>query len=185
MRLTEADKEKIVKMRLDGKSYQQIATATGCSKSTVQSYLRRQGINVPPPVDYNKAMYIYCLQCGAQLHQVEKTKRKKFCCDACRMAWWKEHQDEVNRKMITRTCVFCGKEFEVSESSSKKYCSTDCYFKARFQGNTPNAQGHDRHTAAGGEEYSTLPDGCLCASCAWFYDGKRHCTGCKTADETL
>ena len=185
MRLTEEDKQKIAKMRLDGKSYQKIATALGFSKSTVKSYLRRQGIKVLPPVDYEKLMYIYCLQCGAKLQQNEKTKRKKFCCDACRMAWWKAHQDQLNRKTITRSCVFCGKEFEVNEGSSKKYCSTDCYFKDRFRDYTPKAHRHDRCAAVGGEKHSALPDGCLCASCAWFYDGERHCSGCQTADENV
>lgn len=185
MRLTDEDKQQIAEMRLAGKSYQKIADELGHSKNTVKSYLKRHGIEKSTLVGNEDLMYIYCLQCGAKLQQREKTKPKKFCNDACRMAWWSAHQDRLNRKTIMRTCIHCGKEFKVNESSSKKYCSSECYFKDRFKDHTPKAQKANCSTVSGREKCTALPDGCLCYSCAWFYDGERHCTGCQMADENL
>lgn len=136
------------------------------------------------PLDEDR-LYIYCLHCGVKLQQIEKAKRKKFCCEACRHVWWREHKEYSKRKTTTRNCVFCGKEFEVNENSSKKYCSTDCYFKDRFKDNMPKSQRNDRGAISGGEKYTGLPDGCLCTSCAWFYDSKRHCSGCETASKNI
>lgn len=178
MRLTDEDKEHIAELRAAGDSYQQISDKLGLSINTVKSYINRHGLR-------KNTMYVYCLQCGAELHQVPKTKRKKFCNDNCRAAWWSAHPDRINRKKVKRSCLYCGKEFEANESSTKKYCSTDCYFKDRFKDYTPKAHGHDRSTAFSGEKHTAMPDGCLCASCAWFYDGKRHCSGCETADDNL
>lgn len=185
MRLTDEDKERIAEFRAAGTSYRKISNALGFSLSTIKSYIRRHGVGASSLVGDEKTLYIYCLHCGAKLHHLPKKKRKKFCSDKCRVLWWAEHSDKSNRKRAVRTCLYCGKEFEADGSSPKKYCSSACYFKDRFKDYTPKAQRNDCSTAAGGEKCATLLDGCLCASCAWFYDGQRHCAGSETVDKSL
>lgn len=185
MRLTDEDKERIAELRAAGNSYQRISDELGFPLSTVKSYIRRHGVGASSLVGDETTMYVYCLHCGAKLQHLPKKKRKKFCSDKCRTLWWSEHKDKICRKKVKRCCVYCGKEFEADGSSPKKYCSSACYFKDRFQDYTPKAQRNDCGAAAGGEKCATLLDGCLCASCAWFYDGKRHCTGCETVDKSL
>ncbi|RAZ95782.1 RNA polymerase subunit sigma-70, partial [Klebsiella oxytoca] len=58
---------------------------------------------------------------------------RKFCSEKCRRQWWKAHPQEGNRKaIVTKKCECCGREFSFYRSRKPKYCSYDCYIKARF-----------------------------------------------------
>ena len=128
--------EAIARLRKQGCGYKSIAKFLDMNESTVKTFCRRNGLR---PVDLNKTADRmvntdrFCKNCGAELHQRPKGKKKKFCCDRCRNTWWNSHLDEVNRKAIYDfVCPTCGKEFHVYGDRNRKYCSHPCYIKARF-----------------------------------------------------
>ena len=70
-----------------------------------------------------------------EMKQPDTGRPKKFCSDKCRREWWKGHPERINRKesaMYPAVCVRCGKEFLSYGNRKRKYCSHDCYIKARF-----------------------------------------------------
>ena len=76
-----------------------------------------------------------CLYCGREIKQPDTGRPKKFCTDKCRREWWKGHSDRINRKesaMYQVVCERCGTEFLSYGNRKRKYCSHNCYIKARF-----------------------------------------------------
>lgn len=121
---TEKSKE-ILHYREQGLGYKKIAALTGYSLNTVKSVCRRN------PNGEEKL----CLQCGAKLVRTPHYKEKKFCSDTCRMAWWNNHPESVNRKAIYHfTCAHCGQPFDSYGNDHRKYCSRACYAEARRKG---------------------------------------------------
>ena len=127
--MTDAQKEKIRFWRMEGLGYGTIAARLGLSDNTVKSFCRRNhltGVAAKEPL-------ILCRQCGQPLAQLPKRKERKFCCEACRRAWWKAHPELVNRKAFyLLTCAHCGKEFKSYGNKGRKYCSHVCYIAERF-----------------------------------------------------
>ena len=117
------DKIAINNMRLEGHSPSVIAATLGLPKGTVRSHIHRN-----PVIPGTKA----CLNCGKPLIQPKGRREKKFCSDACRMAWWNSHQEDVSRKAYYNlTCQHCGKEFESYGNKNRKYCCRACYVASR------------------------------------------------------
>ncbi|MDR0883423.1 MAG: hypothetical protein LBN05_02285 [Oscillospiraceae bacterium] len=59
---------------------------------------------------------------------------RRFCCDACRLAWWKAHPKQVNRKAIYKyICPVCHKAFTAYGNNHRIYCSRKCYGKSRVK----------------------------------------------------
>jgi transposase len=130
-------KQNIANMRGKGESYAKIAVALNISENTVKSYCRRNnlggelGAKKETPAQDSSL----CKQCGAKLKQAAGTKTRKFCSAACCSAWWNAHPEEVRQKAVySYTCAYCGTKFSAYGNSSRKYCSHDCYIKARFAG---------------------------------------------------
>lgn len=108
-----------------GEGYGAIAGELGLSVNTVKSYCRRH------PLPDGTA----CEECGAPIVQMPGRKRKRFCSDACRNAWWNAHLSLVKRKAVrTVICAGCGQAFEAYGRASRKYCSHACYVAHRFGG---------------------------------------------------
>lgn len=130
--MTNQQKEKIREMREHGLSYANISSELGISENTIKSYCRRNGISgvvtkatVLPDVSY-------CRQCKKPLTRTAGAKKKLFCSDKCRMAWWNAHPEAVNRKATyTFVCQACGKEFKSYGNKQRKYCSRSCYGKSK------------------------------------------------------
>ena len=60
---------------------------------------------------------------------------RRFCYDACRMAWWKNHPEKLNRKAEYHfTCAHCRKKFTAYGNKNRKYCSRACYGKSMKAG---------------------------------------------------
>lgn len=90
--------EKLKMYRRQGYSYEKICKHINVSKSTVAAYCRRHDIRpithakesrvVEQRIDKN----VLCKYCGSELIQSRKGNPKKFCSEACRRSWWKEHE---------------------------------------------------------------------------------------------
>lgn len=129
--MTKQEIAKIKFFRSEGLGYGAIATKMGLSVNTVKSFCRRNGLT---GVAKEKA-FIFCRQCGKPLEQEEKKRARKFCCEACRRAWWKEHPELITRQAYyTITCAHCGQEFRSYGNNKRKYCNHACYIAARFGG---------------------------------------------------
>ena len=129
--MTDAQKNKIAELRIQGCGYKKIAALTGISENTVKSYCRRNDVAVPDekPAEHR------CLNCGALVEQKAGRKVKKFCSDKCRNRWWNAHPGKVKRKMVYEfVCSCCGKPFSAYGNKDRKYCCRDCYIEDRFGG---------------------------------------------------
>lgn len=136
--MTDTQKEQILKLRAEGIGYIKIAKEIGISENTVKSFCRR---NAKAAADCEllsadeDLQKHFCLQCGIEVEQAPGRKLKKFCSDKCRMKWWNDHADQINRHKTHRyKCVGCGREFEVYGTGGRKYCSHACYIQSRFYG---------------------------------------------------
>ena len=126
--MTNQQKEQIRTMRLQGAGYIKIGKALGISDNTVRSFCRRNGLGE------NAKNALPCKQCGKLIKIIPKQKPKKFCSDACRNAWWNEHQECIARKAVYEyTCSCCGKPFTAYGNNHRKYCSHACYIADRFR----------------------------------------------------
>lgn len=120
------EKLQIDQLRAGGMGYSKIAATLNLSLNTVKSYLYRQtSIVVVKKTDT-------CPNCGKHIKNISGRKPRKFCSDKCRMEWWNSHQDQVKRKAFyTFTCPYCGRQFISYGNKDRKYCSRECYAKAR------------------------------------------------------
>ena len=127
--MTKKEKESVRFLRGEGYGYLAIATRLGISLNTVKSFCRRNGLGgIAEKPDRQT-----CRQCGKPLAQEPKRPARKYCSEACRRIWWKEHSHLVNKKAFySLTCAHCGKEFQSYGNQKRKYCSHPCYIAARF-----------------------------------------------------
>ncbi len=91
--MTELQKNKIRKMRLDGLGYKHIASKLVLPLSTVKSYCRRNGlIGIGSVVALNNEISVQlgliCKNCGRRLKHTEGKRRKVYCSDRCRKEYW-------------------------------------------------------------------------------------------------
>lgn len=135
--MTNREKEKIRDLRIKGLGYGAVAKQMGLKLETVKSYCRRHGLGrnvgaLTETQDTN-AEYIPCKNCGTEIKQIPKRKRKQFCCDACRYQWWNRHLNQVNRKAYYEmACQHCGKITVIYGDRRRKYCSHDCYIAEQY-----------------------------------------------------
>lgn len=135
--MTKAQKESLRFLRLEGCGYATIANTLGVSVNTVKSYCRRNNLSCIQKPDQSaekeKLSLSYCQHCGKPLMVTAKTKPRRFCSDACRVAWWNSHQDSVKKKAVYHlVCAGCGKLFDSYGNKSRRYCCHACYIADRF-----------------------------------------------------
>lgn len=121
--MTNAQKANIIELRTKGLRYSDIAEKLQISINTVKSFYRR----------CEKKTTVCCKCCGKPINQPNRTREKKFCSDTCRMKWWKDHNNEINKKAVYDfRCENCGKRFQAYGNNHRKYCSRKCYITDRF-----------------------------------------------------
>lgn len=135
--MTKTEMKTIRKLRGNGLGYKKIAQLVGHKLSTVKSFCRRHGLTGEVRVaNADKEGHVYCRNCGVEIIQVKGRKKKKFCSDHCRNAWWNVHPELVERKAYYEVvCQHCGK-IVAKYGRKGKYCSHKCYIEHRF-GNLP------------------------------------------------
>lgn len=115
--------EIVARLQQSGKGYRAIAAETGLPINSVKSWCRRHPADRTAPS--------FCQQCGSELKQIPGKRARRFCSDACRMLWWKEHpEDKAQRVSYQHVCRCCGTEF-INNRAVASYCSRACFAKAR------------------------------------------------------
>ena len=126
--MTEGERSCIIALQYKGYGYKRIAAETGLSQNTVKSFCARH----PVQIEELSGSNVLCRNCRTPLEQTPHKRRRLFCSDACRMAWWNAHPERVQRKAYyTLTCRNCGKQFESYGNSHRVFCSRDCYLQFR------------------------------------------------------
>ena len=129
--MTDRQKNEIVRMRQNGAKYSKISDVLGISINTVKSYCRRNKVQLK---ETKTGSGNFCKNCGKNIIQREKVKKRKFCCPECKTEWWNSHPEAVNRKAnYELRCLSCGKGFVSYGNKGRKYCSHECYINARFK----------------------------------------------------
>ena len=121
--MTYEQKQKIVDLCRAGYGYVKIAQELKLSVNTVKSFCYRN------PTDTVKSDSV-CRECGTNLVQIQGSRAKKFCSDACRIKWWNKHTELMQSGKTE--CQHCGKSFHGRKG--RKYCSHACYIAERFGG---------------------------------------------------
>jgi len=120
--MTSLQKQRILTMRESGEKYSYIAVELGLSENTVKSFCRR---------NTNAAESSVCPECGKTLTHIPHKRKKRFCSDKCRLAWWKAHPEALKRKAVySFVCAFCGSAFKSYGNVKRKYCSRACFGSA-------------------------------------------------------
>ena len=127
-----AEQKKIVRnMRNKLYSYAEIADVLGLPVNTIKSYCYRNCLNTEELLKE----VIPCKNCGKAIVSQSKTKPRVFCCDACKISWWKSHkEDHKKTSEISLVCKTCGTEFTAYKSADRKYCSQHCYQRRNCNG---------------------------------------------------
>jgi len=120
--MTPQQKHAVLSLRGKGLTYGKISEKLDIPLNTVKSICRREAEKK------NR-----CRNCRQPLTQKSEGRPKAFCCDECRVTWWKKHPDQVDRKAFYRlTCAGCGNDFDSYGHKERKYCSHRCYIGDRF-----------------------------------------------------
>lgn len=101
--MTDNQKAQIIKLRAAGNGYGKIAQTLGISLNTVKSFCRRNDIKGNTAIEPSVTLTgetTACENCGREIQQIAKQKKKRFCCDKCRNEWWNSHLDQVKRKAV-------------------------------------------------------------------------------------
>ena len=136
--MTEKQKEAIRYMRNQDFSYKNIADSLGLLYNTVKSFCYREHLARDARGGQNDSSQDGCKNCGAHLDHHPGAKRKIFCSDKCRYAWWNRNRQYLGHQRIYQlTCLGCGNEFKSYGNKNRKYCGRDCYIKNRFGDGLP------------------------------------------------
>jgi endogenous inhibitor of DNA gyrase (YacG/DUF329 family) len=135
--MTNSQKAQIRESRGKGESYARIAAALDISENTIKSYCKRNNLGgrLTGATQLNIITDGVCKQCGEPLAQKRGQKPRKFCSASCRSAWWSAHPDQIRQRAVySFVCPSCGNGFTTYGNKSRRYCSHECYIKARFWG---------------------------------------------------
>lgn len=130
--MTDEQKNRIERLRRNGKGFTEIARIVGVNASSVRMHCTRNGI-----APRNRDVETICLNCGKQLEHTGRGRNPSFCCDSCRVTYWRKSKEISRDASSGHICVGCGRTF-FSVKPKRKYCSHSCYINARFGG-----AGHD------------------------------------------
>ena len=126
--MTYTERSRIVVLQHQGYGYKKISAITGLPLNTVKSFCARHPVQIKELPGPNAL----CRNCLAPIEQTPHKRKRLFCSDACRMAWWNAHPERVQRKAYyTLTCRHCGKQFESYGNAHRVFCSRDCYLLFR------------------------------------------------------
>ena len=124
--MNEIQKHKLIRLKKQGRSYKEIASALSISESTIKSFFRRQKLK-------SKEVHTVCKNCGVTLEKSSRSNVKKFCSNLCRYKWWRKNTENNRKCLKINVCKNCGKKFKSYDNKERKYCSHACYIENRFK----------------------------------------------------
>ena len=139
--MTIDQKQRMLQLRAEGKTYTAIAETMGFSPSAVKSFFSREGARAVVPDEFHAAderdvivapIAGVCRQCGADLKLHAGNQMKRFCSESCRQKWWRAHPGFITDKASTSTCAGCGAVFKNGGNPARRYCTRACYIEHRF-----------------------------------------------------
>ena len=123
--MTNQQKDQITALRSQGYGYKKIAQIMELSDNTVKSFCKRNNVSSPVTIPHKESC---CPQCGREIIQTGKTKKRRFCSDECRKLWWKEHPNLSSKTAVySFVCAECGNRFTAYGNRNRKFCCHDCY----------------------------------------------------------
>lgn len=128
--MTEAQRDQIRNLCRDGLGYKRIAALLELPESTVKSYCRRHGIE-RRDIARQIVNMDTCRECGARLYNTKGHRQRVFCSAECRNEYWRKHTAE-RKNLVESVCQCCGKSVMDYAFRKRKYCSLECYRKARW-----------------------------------------------------
>ena len=135
--MTDAQKEEIYRLRLQGIGYKTIAREIFLTVDVVKGYCKRHNLTGPAEMIQVNAQEsdLGCLQCKKTVQQKERGRTKMFCSDDCRYTWWNDNKDKRTKNEIAiyqYTCAYCGKHCSSYGNKARKFCSHFCFVRSRF-----------------------------------------------------
>lgn len=122
----EIKKQAVLTLYQQGQPYAEIAESLLMPKNTVKSICRRSGLKPLPMKDTDVAA---CKNCGKPLIEISGGRKRIFCCDQCRYAWWNHSR---HKQPYILTCRQCGEKFISFGNKNRRYCGRDCYNLSRY-----------------------------------------------------
>ena len=122
--MNEIQKENLIFLKNQCRSYSDIASTLSISKSAVKSFFSRLK---------NEENSNICKNCGTILEKSSKSNIKKFCSDSCRYKWWRKNLENNRSYLKIHICKNCNKKFKSFDNKDRKYCSHKCYINDRFK----------------------------------------------------
>ena len=132
--MTDTQAKQIQDFRVQGLGYRTIASVLGLSRDVVRSYCKNNGLGgYSAEAVGNTQQSNACPYCSQTIQQPATGRKRKFCSDTCRRAWWAVHpMDAQKSAFYDRTCVYCGQTFTTYGNKTRRYCSHNCYVHDRF-----------------------------------------------------
>ena len=126
--MTDQEKNQIREYQLNGLEPKKISELMGLPHNTIKVHCYRHPVTKAEISDHKGV----CRYCGKLLLHTPKKKRKHYCSDNCRMAWWKDNNAKLNKKAFYHIiCQHCGSEFVSYGNAKRKFCSRSCYAQSR------------------------------------------------------
>lgn len=133
--MTQEQQQEIRRLRAMGEGYKRISAILNLSLNTVKSFCRRDNAEELPDEAAQSTEQAACLRCEQPLAIVPGRKRRLFCSDACRVAYWRTQAKPME---LSRRCPNCGRLL-LGHDTSRKYCDHACYIEHRFGGGERHA----------------------------------------------
>lgn len=133
--LTDSQKKDIITLRRAGSGYGTIAQRLRLTKNAVAGVCRKNDERFIDSDLLPNSDCLHCRHCGAPIKCTPGKRARLYCSDACRRAWWKEHQEQSKpreRSLHSVSCQNCGRTFTVWGKRNGRYCSRRCYIEARY-----------------------------------------------------
>lgn len=133
--MTEEQKKQIRSFRTAGMGYKRISAALDIPLGTVKSFCRRDEADMLAIMGYeaveqseSQSAKPVCLRCGKPVIRIPGRKKRRFCSEACRVAYWRTQERSDSEQIL---CAGCGKPL-CGLDRHRKFCSHACYIHSRF-----------------------------------------------------
>ena len=133
--MTEEQKKQIRRFRAAGMGYKRIGTLLDIPVGTVKSFCRRDEVE-PPEITGHAAVEQsegtgekpVCPRCGKPVVCIPGRRKRRFCSEACRVAYWRTQARSDGERAL---CAGCGQPLR-GHDRRRKFCSHACYIHSRF-----------------------------------------------------